>query len=397
MSTTAADKYPGRAWRAYGFYFKVLFIFLGSRAVILLATYFAAYFVPQAGHEVWNVSPHWYHYLLRWDSGWYFYIARDGYFYSGQELVQSPVVFFPLHPLLARFTASVLGVTAPLGVLIVSNVASLIAIPLTAKLIKAVYGAETSLVALALLSFFPASLFFSTGFSESLALLFTISFFLFLERRKFLLAALCSGLAMGTRPTSIILLLPLWWELWREQGMNWKRLVLSAPTLTALATSGLWLYMLYLWRTFGHPLAFVTGQSAWTGGSRGAGEVLLKALTLRPFGHLADFRDEGLSPATLDPWFFVLFVFVAIKWGKRLPAAWRLFLLAMLLFLYLTKAGDTVGFMSFSRYLMLAFPAFALAANSLKERAWLCLSIIGLSAAMLFMYMALYAQWYWVE
>jgi len=202
---------------------------------------------------------------------------------------------------------------------------------------------------------------------------------------------------MGTRLTSIILLLPLRWELWREQGMDRKRLVLSAPTLTALAASGLWLYMLYLWRAFDHPLAFVTGQRAWTGGSQEGGEVLLRALTLRPLGHLADFRDEGISPAALDPWFFLFFVFVALWPGKRLPASWRLFLLATLLFLYLTRAGDTVGFMSFTRYLMLAFPVFALAANSLKERAGLCLSIIGLSAAMLFMYMALYAQWYWVE
>jgi hypothetical protein len=61
---------------------------------------------------------------------------------------------------------------------------------------------------------------------------------------------------------------------------------------------------------------------------------------------------------------------------------------------YLTRTGSHLGFYSMTRYLLLAFPVFIVAADWLKARAWLAMCVIGLSAAMLFAYMTWYAQWY---
>ncbi len=379
-------------------YLTAFLLFISSRLILLLAVAFSARFIPKrSGSEYWNVGPSWNTYLLRHDSGWYLKIAVEGYTYNGNDLIQQPIVFYPLYPLIARIFSIFLDIDETIALLVVSNASFAIVIPLIFKLIKQDYGDETALYSIALLSFFPTSLFFSAGYTELLALLLTIVFFLLLKDERHLSSAICVGLATATRPTGIVLLLPLLWGIWRNFSKQCKRLKISKVVYMAVAvlltTSGLWLYMIYLGINFNKPLAFMTAQRAWLNGND-VGSKLFKVLTLQPFYHLGDILRDGLEVYTLDPWFLLSFLVLICLFWKRLLVPYKIYALAVLLLPYLTVSGG-LGFRSFTRYILLAFPVFIIMADMLKQTQWIGVVIIIFFAVMLFMYTAMFAQWYW--
>lgn len=382
-------------WHTYKPYAASLLIFLGSRLLVLLAILYAANFVPpNQGSAYWNVDSPWLRYLLRYDSGWYLRIAVQGYSYNGNDSIEQPVVFYPLYPLVGRFISRLFGIEPYVGLLIVSNLSILIAIPLAFKLIKEDYGNKTALYAIALLSFFPTSLFFSAGYTESLAFLLIICFFLLLKRDRFVFASACAGLAAASRPTGIVLLLPLLWELWRRFSKEPKLLATYTLLCATLATSGLWLYTIYLWAAFRSPLAFVTAQRAWSQtGEFSQSSYPIQLLVC--FRFLGSILRAGIHPITLDPWFFFLFLLLLVFFRKRVPIAYSLFAAGVILLPYLTLGG-IFKMRSFTRYVMLAFPVFVIIGDQLKGRFWLLLGIVIIFAVILFSYTTLFAQWYWV-
>ena len=354
----------------------------------------AARFVPQKpGDELWNVDSPWYRYLLRFDAGWYLTISRRGYTYNGNDLVQQPVVFFPLYPFIARAIAALTGLPHKAALLIVSNGAILVAIPLTFKLIHDEYGDSLALYAIALLSFFPTAFFFSTGYAESLLFLLIIAFFLLLKRDRFFLAAACAGLAAATRPTGIVLALPLLWQLWRLNSDGRKRRIVYAVACVVIATSGLWLYVLYLWLSFQSPFAFITGQQAWFNESK-VGDYSYLTRLLLPFRFLGSMLRAGPYPISFEPWFFFSFFVLTIVFRKKLPATYTLFTLGILLVPYFAFGG-IFRMRSFTRYAMLAFPVFIVMADLLKDKRWLFITLTAIFAALMFYYTVFFAQWYW--
>src|SRR5438094_4185394 len=388
---------PGvrHSWRGYGPYLRALLILLGSRLMVAQAIVFSSRFVQRAPGDVFtDVTPRWYRYLLRWDAGWYLRIARQGYAYNGDNLVQQPVVFYPLYPLLSKAVSIVLGISEAAALLVVANVSLVLATLLLFKLVKDEYGNEVASYATAALCFFPASLFFSAGYTESLTLLLIVTFYLLLKKERYLLAAIAAGLTLATRSTGIVLCLPLLFELWRKRGLNPGRLVLKAILSMVLATSGLWLYIIYLGVAFHSPFAFAMNERAWVG--KATATDLIRVLTLQPFRHLADVWTIGPDPNTLSPWLFLLFLFLILCFRKWLPTSFLLYALGVLLLPYLAFSGKT-GFLSFDRYVMLAFPVFIVAGKLFRERPWIGLGVMALCGALLFMLVAFYAQFYFVR
>src|SRR5882724_8580582 len=138
------------AWRGYlraaQPHLIALAVFLASRLVVLLAMFFAAKYMQQNPKaEFWNVNSSWYHYLLRYDAGWYLRIAREGYSFDGNVFIEQPVIFYPLYPLLSRLLFKAFGIDFNPAVLIVANVAILISIPLYSKLLLEEFGEEVAL------------------------------------------------------------------------------------------------------------------------------------------------------------------------------------------------------------------------------------------------------------
>ncbi len=379
-------------WRAYGV---ALLIVLGSRLVVLFALYCAAHFLPMStGPDLWDINSSWYRYLMRFDTGWYLTISQQGYSYNGDDTAMQNVVFFPLYPLISRFVQRLLG-GSEAAPLIVANLALLPALLLLFKLVKDDYGVPVARWTVAFISLFPTAIFFSAGYTESLALLLIIGFFLCLRRQRYALAAVCAGLATASRFPCIVLLLPLWWELWRNRSPRTGRRVWAFVAYSVVASAGLWLFMLYLWLTFRHPLAFMTGQRAWQSNNDSLRDNLVRALTLQPAIHLTAIYWLGPTPNTLDPWFFLLFLCLIILFSKRLPGSYTIFALAALLLPYLARTGSSLGFASMTRYLLLAFPVFNALGMLSARRRWLGLCIALVFAALLFMYSEMFARWYW--
>jgi hypothetical protein len=159
---------------------------------------------------------------------------------------------------------------------------------------------------------------------------------------------------------------------------------------SVLATSGLWLYMAYLWSAFDSPLFFIHNHSAaWQGA--GLRHVFISALLLKGFFPLR-FGQEAI-----DISFFLLFLTLILVYRKWLPSSLYLFALGVLMLPYLTQTGGPAKFISMTRYILLAFPVFIVMAKLCKDRIWLVACITGLFTTLLFTYSALFAQWYGIN
>ncbi len=225
---------------------------------------------------------------------------------------------------------------------------------------------------------------------KSLALFLILCFFLLLKQEQYIFAAVFAGLTFATRSTGIVLLPVIAWELWCKFGSDRRRLFSYALICSIIATSGLWLYMIYLWSAFDSPFAFANDVAAW--GAGGFGHNFISALLLKGFIPLR----LPVGPNKFDVLFFLLFLTLILVHRKWLPSSLFLFALGILMLPYLTLTGGPREFASMTRYILLAFPAFIVMAKLCTNRLWLVPCVTGLFAGLLFMYSAFYAQWYWV-
>jgi hypothetical protein len=361
-----------------------LAIFAASRAVIATGLVFGKIFlVPYLTPFPWDAGTAWYYRLLRWDSGWYLNIARNGYHYYSDPTIESTVVFYPLYPLAARAAAWLFGCDVATGLVIVANAAAPAAAMLFASIVAQSLGEETALVAVACFGFFPFSLFLSAGYTEPLTLFFSLLSLLLITRQRFVLAALMAGLAAATRSTGIVLLPVILLEMARQNRQSWQRLVPRLALCALLAASGLLAFMAYLGGAFGNPMAFADGQRAWHHESFANGAWA--AVTLATFdGALSD-PGHALACAL-----FVIFLVLTLLPARRLPLPVVLYGLGSLLLPYFT-----LGIYSATdRFVLMCISGFAGMGFLGQGRPWLVLPVVGLFGALLLMVSALYSQWY---
>jgi hypothetical protein len=386
---TAVDR-SGERPQSYVAYLAALAIYLCSRLVVFLGVVFGKTYIA-LGNDTWLGGEQWYHRLLRWDSQWYKIIASEGYTYNGDPTQTQTVVFFPLYPALCRLISEILRIDLIDSMLLVANLVAMAAALLLFKLVRERFDDRTALATVALISFFPASIFLSAGYTESLALLLMVAFFLAVARGRLLAAAMLAGLAVATRSSGIVLLPVLLWELWRARPP--RRFLIEAVPLSIIATSGLWLYIIYLGIAFHHPMAFADGQAAFHENTTMSAR-LLSALTLEPFGkiNLTDF-----SPAGLDQWFTLIFIALIVgSWFAGISCGMTFFAAMLLALPYLTLCGGPAGFTSMTRFNIVSFPLFLVMARVAERWRWAVPGIVGIFGGLLLMYAALFAQWQWI-
>jgi Gpi18-like mannosyltransferase len=369
---------------------KALTIYLCSRLVVFLGVVLGKAYIPLA-NDAWLGGSQWYHRLLRWDSEWYKIIASEGYKYNGDPGLTQTVVFYPLYPTLCRLVSELLRIDVVDSMLLVANFATAAAVLLLFKLVRERFGDRIALATVTMISFFPSSIFLSAGYTEPLALLLVVSFFLAVSRERFVAAALLAGLAAATRSSGLLLFPVLLWELWRCRPP--KRFLLEAVPLSIVAASGLWLYVIYLGLAFGHPMAFAEGQAAFHENTTLPAR-LLSALALEPFGKI---NLIDLSPAYLDQWFTLMFIALIVhSWFAGIGRGMTLFAALVLALPYVTLCGGPAGFTSMARFNLVSFPLFIAMALLTDRRPWAVPGIVGIFGGLLLMYAALFAQWQWI-
>src|ERR1700686_5390763 len=159
-----ADRSGGRL-RSSMPYLKVLAVYLCSRLVVFLGVVFGRTYIA-LGNDTWLGGSQWYHRLLRWDSEWYKIIASEGYKYNGDPGETQTVVFYPLYPALCRLVSEILRIDLVDSMLLAANLAGVVAILLLFKLVREHFDEATALATVALISFFPSSIFLSAGYTE---------------------------------------------------------------------------------------------------------------------------------------------------------------------------------------------------------------------------------------
>jgi hypothetical protein len=366
--------------RDYGIYLWALLIFATSRMVVFIGVNFGTLLVRDPDPTKWEAGPYWYHRLLRWDSGWYAAIVRDGYQYSDDPTVMASVNFFPLYPLLSAIAKGLLGTREWGALLVVANASSLLAIVLLTKFLRDELDEESALLSLTLFCFFPSSLFLSAGYSESLCLVFVLLALMLLSRQQFVLAAMMAGVSLAARSTCIVLAPVILLEIWRHNRLPLPRLLAKLALCGVLAISGLLVYMVYLQVKFGHPMAFAVSQDAFT--HERFADRITGALTF--------------DPTRLQPWSYsvwaICFLALAIASFWRLRLALSLYALAAILLPYLMFGRVSA---STDRYLLMCVPGFIMLGVLCKGRLWLTVALTGLWAALLLRKTALFSQWVW--
>ncbi|MGV1007495.1 MAG: hypothetical protein ACOYBY_02670 [Dermatophilaceae bacterium] len=359
-------------------------------------------------------GPRWLDGWFQFDSGWYYGIAANGYSFTPGQ--QSSVAFFPTYPMLVRGLGSLFGDYQLMGTLL-TLLAGAGAIALFAAWTARLLPARSARTAVLLLLLYPYSYFlYGSMYADALFLLTAMAAFALLERRAFWLAGLVGALATAGRPVGIAVAIGLIVrvvELRAEQARaaqrdptdtaaepQWQRRVsptelvrgvrlLRWPDLGVFASLlGLAGWCLYLWLTFGNPLAFLVAESA-PGWDQGAGPRTWFKIAF--FGHLRTF-DPRVSitlavqaAACVVALLLLRRVFRRFGWGY----------LAFCLVAVAIPVIGTKDFMGTGRYLLAAFPAMAAAGDwlaSTRHTRWLRPLLLSLCAVGMLLGAGLYSR-----
>jgi hypothetical protein len=378
--------------------------------------------------------------LARWDSVWYLGIAESGYEQGPPGTGPGPrAAFFPLYPLLVRAVGEA-GGASPQALLVASYAVSLAAflgaLYLFHRLVALELGRRFAGPAILLLATFPAALFFGAPYSESVFLLVSVGAFYAARTGRWAWAGALAAAASATRSAGILLLVPLvLLYFYGPRGDRRRETDQSgmAPGDGRLATRSrlnrlrprylpradmLWLllaplglaaYAAYLALAHGDGLAFAHVQEAWyrefAGPFGGVWEGAVAAvdgvrqLASGPtetvlYGRLA--RDPMLvARQNLMLFGFLVFTVVAcVGVLRRLPIAYGAYVVAALA-LPLSFPVAPEPLMSLPRFVAVLFPIFVWLALVCEERRRTALAV-GVSSALLAVFVVRFATWHWV-
>jgi hypothetical protein len=305
--------------------------------------------------------------LVSWDGSTYWAIAHDGY----RAVGASGLRFLPLYPLLGRLLAWPIGGRDGLTLVLVTNLAALVAMVLLGRLVEE----ETQDVDLArrsvwLLALFPAGAAMVLADAVPIVLVTSLLMFLWMRRDRWWWVA-GAGLVAGlTRPTAVLLVVPVAIEavvtargqdsfVGRRVAVEGRVAAVASPIVGGLA------YLFWVGGQFGDWLAPVSAQRRARGGFQDPFTRLYDGV------HLMVTKSQLDAPNVLMGLGLIVLLIVAIRTQRASWWAYALVTLAVAL-----SARDLA---SIGREGLVAFPfTVALARLGEDERAmWV---IVALSA-----------------
>lgn len=305
--------------------------------------------------------------LLGWDAGHYLGIASHGYGTSHQALR-----FFPLYPLVGRGLSDVTRLGAGTSLLVVSNVAAVVAAALLYRLARLETGDDgvaeraTWLLALA-----PPAFVLVMGYSEPLMLVLSLATFIGLRTRRWWAAALAGFLAGLTRPLGAVLAVPAAIEALRHPrpAPGVETAARAAAAVAPLAGTGA--YLCWAWARFGDALLPLRVQTQ--SGHRGGLADPLRTLFHNASGLV---RGHHVGSGLHVPWVVLLVILVVVAF-RTWPACY-----GALAAVTLAVALSSANLDSIERYALGAFP-FVLVGASLTRSPRAARAVFVLSAAAL--------------
>lgn len=312
----------------------------------------------------------------RFDCTWYVDIALNGYYYTPGR--QSSIAFFPGYALVVRVVNGVVG-NAIVATALVTWTAGLSAVVLFARWSVARLDRRLALGAVGALLLYPYGWFlFGAGYADALFVALVIGAFLLVEREHLLAAGLAGAAAGATRPTGIAVAGGLLLVAFDRAGGLPRRTTggtlarLGFPARLRLgrlrlrhawlliALSGPVVFSVWLADRFGDPFAYVTVQEAWD-----QAEGPHTWFKVGFGGQLLNGADAGYTVGLVIQALLTLVAILAVPAVvRRFGAGYGAYTLVVV---GLAALG-TKDFQGMGRYLLGAFPLFALAGSVLVER-----------------------------
>jgi hypothetical protein len=306
----------------------------------------------------------------RRDAGWYLGIAKHGYHF--EPGLKSNTAFFPLYPALMWAGSELLGhsdVAILLVGIVISNLSLLVALVYLDALVRLDFDKEVAGRTVLYVLVFPATVFFSAVYSESLFFATIVIAFYHARRGRWLRAGLTGAAATLTRPPGFLIFAALAFEYLYQRNFRWREI---RPDVTALALIPLALtfHFGYLYWRFGDFLLFLKSQEAW-------GRLGTTWSTMAPFAH---FGAGDISLALLG----VVSIVAAWRW---LRPSYGLY--ASLAFLAPLASGTLY---SMGRFCAAIFPIYIVLAMAGRKPAFDRYWLIA-SSALAVLFMALFSLW----
>lgn len=295
----------------------IFFLFIIWRGIDFLILYFVPKFIPYLGFFPYKEIlplfhlPDWLTKLANFDGVHYLLISQQGY-------MQYEQAYFPLYPLLIKLLTFVTNNSFISG-FIVSNVGFLLGLWMIYKYLFQINRQKSEnirinqkpeisdkseffhltpnsyLLTIIFLLVFPTSFFFGAIYTEGLFFFLFIGTLYFLKNKNYFLAGIFAFFASLTRLIGVFLIIPIIFEViknskfptslklrgtGKSQNFNSKFKsifsILYTPFLILILSPlfGLFTYCVYLWRTTGDPLYFLSSQPIF-GAHRSTNLILL--------------------------------------------------------------------------------------------------------------------------
>jgi hypothetical protein len=310
-----------------------------------------------------------------WDSGWYWHIARYGYFYDPNG--QSSIAFFPLYPLLMRLLAWPFGGSdralwlAGIGLSLASFALALVVLHRLAESVLG--GREPARRTVLYVAVFPFAFFFTQIYTEGLFLLLSVSAVTAAVRGRWLWAGLLGALTALTRPNGILIAVPL--VLLALAGRPGLRTLALRGAALLQVPLGLGLFCLFVQRLSGDPLGWLHAQQHWgyTLGNNPWVELMRIIDAVERLGPYGYFFGDPLA------FYYLLHGLVALGFVALVPRVFSRCGLALGAYAALSLAVPLTGnaLEGIGRYAATLFPVFMLLGTIRSRRAHETLLIAG--------------------
>lgn len=331
-----------------------------------------------------------------WDAQHYLYLSENGY--HGGQMSNA---FFPLFPLLIHLGTYVFQ-NSLVAALVIANLASIAGFYLLFKFVEERYGRATARDTILLYLVFPTALFFTVPYSESLFLLLIASFFLLLFRGRPGWAAVPAALLPLARPEGALVILPfaVWYFIKKPSlaaagegrlRVPWWGRVWPPPLPLIAPFVGVAAYLAFMKAATGNALEMFSAMQDYV--SNHSLGYLLHPLELVRLWSEWPLALHGFTNSIIDRAFFLGFLLLIVPMVRRVHPALAVYALAIGLLNVLSGT-----FMSYTRYVLLAFPLFITLALLLRERrvAVLRTPILFLSTMFQGIFLTMHALSYWV-
>lgn len=348
------------------------------------------------------------------DGGWYLSIADGGYAFVSVD-AQANVAFFPAYPLGMRWLGWVLGGNPMAAGVVLTLVSGAVAVVVFARWCALRLGSPAVRWAVVALVVYPYAWYlFGATYADALFLAAAVGAFTLVERGHPIAGGLVGAVATAARPVGAAVVVGLIVLVWARRGglsggvRAGVRRLRPADAGVLLSAVGLVGWMAYQWARFGDPLVFSRIQAAWGQESGPATWFKLDFLArLRAVPcHTSGWVTGEVTTCGVNQGSDLLYTAgVALQGGLlvaglvALPWVIRRFGVAYGVYTALVLAPALLGSQDFQgagRYLLAAFPLFALAGATFAERRGLRRVVVPVSVVLAVTLTSFYARGYYV-